>query len=199
MNNKDCQESSWCCSSGHCVPGSTCYKGSKIVGDFCENNYECLSRCCQNDQCSKFIYCAQSCSFNAECSFSGCCSFGYCSSSNVCDGRKADGDICIKDSECLNSKCDLGTNDSKPSNSTTDISISLYQNNRKPIEYQGSMNYPYYLQGNGIGVCKEKNDQGLLDNNTIIGALFVLVGLVIVLLTIHYCICKQCFNSKDKK
>ena len=42
----DCNKSSWCCSGNKCVMGNICYYGSKIIGDHCQANYECLSRCC---------------------------------------------------------------------------------------------------------------------------------------------------------
>ena len=67
-------------------------------------NYECLSRCCHTDTCSHFKYCVQSCSTNTECQ-SGCCSLGYCSSPNMCDGRKDEGDTCMRSSECQSGQC----------------------------------------------------------------------------------------------
>ena len=104
LMNVDCQKSSWCCSGGKCVPGSTCYYGSKLIDDFCQYEYECLSRCCTKNACSNFVYCAKTCTDNSNC-VTGCCSFGYCSAPNVCAGRKADRDTCDKDKECISSSC----------------------------------------------------------------------------------------------
>ena len=112
LTNEECKNSSWCCSGGHCVPGSTCYHGSKIITDFCENNYECLSRCCHKETCSKFTYCAQTCKINSECN-TECCSIGYCTTQNVCEGHKADGDVCDKSSECSSQKCLMDKNHNK--------------------------------------------------------------------------------------
>ena len=109
--NEDCQKSSWCCSGGKCVPGSTCYQGSKLIDDFCDYGFECLSRCCPagNKKCSSFMYCAEQCETNSDCAMD-CCSFGYCSSANVCFGRKVDGDNCGADSECASQICSVGVN-----------------------------------------------------------------------------------------
>ena len=44
------------------IPGKTTIPPTgKIIGDFCDANYECLSRCCSRDKCTNFIYCALTC------------------------------------------------------------------------------------------------------------------------------------------
>ena len=127
--NENCKRSSWCCSGGKCVPGSTCYQGSKLIDDFCENNYECLSRCCgrHQKQCRKFNTCARTCQNNSDCTL-GCCSFGYCSSLNVCQGRKAEGDNCNRNSECQSRFCSIDESnyEEKQENKNDDDTKSLY-------------------------------------------------------------------------
>ena len=162
--NVDCQKSSWCCSGGKCVPGSTCYQGSKLINDFCNMNYECLSRCCRKNACSNFIYCAETCTQNSDCPFQ-CCSFGYCSASNVCAGRKADGDTCNQDSECQSNSCVIyeGSNGSQiEANSTSGLS----------------------------GICRTKSYEQF-DYWTIISVLIVIFA-IIVLSIGCYCLFRQC-------
>ncbi|CDW83404.1 UNKNOWN [Stylonychia lemnae] len=100
QSNDECQVSTFCCSETKCVPGSVCYNGQKQSADFCDFNFECLSRCCNKKQCSHFINCVQKCSVNSDCD-SECCSFNFCSSSAICSSRKSNGDYCDLDTECI--------------------------------------------------------------------------------------------------
>jgi len=96
--------STHCCSQDKCVPGSVCYNGQKPPQDFCEYDFECLSRCCDKNICSPVVMCVTTCQMNVDCT-TECCSFGYCSASQTCQGRKHDGDVCDKDDECKSGAC----------------------------------------------------------------------------------------------
>lgn len=55
--NDDCSESSFCCSKSHCDIGFVCATGLKLTGDSCDFKYECASRCCTKNRCSKAKFC----------------------------------------------------------------------------------------------------------------------------------------------
>jgi hypothetical protein len=46
--NVDCSDSSFCCSNKICRRGTVCMLGTKQNGNNCNNNYECINRCCNN-------------------------------------------------------------------------------------------------------------------------------------------------------
>jgi len=102
--NENCNISTFCCSEDKCVPGSVCYNGQKQASDYCDYNFECLSRCCSNNYCSHYRQCSKTCSLNSECD-QGCCSLGFCTSANICMGRKPEGDFCDRSSECQSLSC----------------------------------------------------------------------------------------------
>lgn len=106
-SNKNCSDSTFCCSAGKCVHGSICFYGQKYLKDVCDYNFECLTRCCspRAHNCSKFVECVQQCDTNSDCN-TGCCSLGYCSAPTLCTtGNKQDEDYCDTDSECFNKRC----------------------------------------------------------------------------------------------
>ena len=78
----------------------------KVMGDTCDYNFECLSRCCFENRCCHFLNCYQQCRTNSDCGEGGCCSEGYCTHDVVCDGNKVIGDVCDEHSECLTRYCD---------------------------------------------------------------------------------------------
>lgn len=81
ITNSDCGYSTMCCSLNECQTGDFCYLGKKTIHDFCDNNYECQSRCCSNNMCSTFGQCAHQCNRNSDCP-NKCCSFGFCTLDN---------------------------------------------------------------------------------------------------------------------
>jgi hypothetical protein len=44
--NNDCIDTTFCCSTYSCVHPSTCLSGEKLFNDYCDYNFECASRCC---------------------------------------------------------------------------------------------------------------------------------------------------------
>ena len=63
LTNSDCKESTYCCMTGTCQHPSMCLNGLKQTGDSCDNNYECSSRCCDEQShpatCNFFRKCIQ--------------------------------------------------------------------------------------------------------------------------------------------
>ncbi|CDW83508.1 UNKNOWN [Stylonychia lemnae] len=104
-NNYDCIQASFCCSTYSCVHPSVCLHGQKLHNDNCDYNFECLSRCCNDNKCSHFLRCYDKCLTNADCKMTGCCSEQYCTQDIVCAGNKAAGDSCDEDRECLSDFC----------------------------------------------------------------------------------------------
>eukprot|EP00347_Sterkiella_histriomuscorum_P011728 403371336 len=81
--NKRAIMTTFCCSGNTCSHPSICLHGQKIYNDFCDYNFECLSRCCHGSRCSHFLECYETCSVNSDCKMTGCCTEGFCSSSVV--------------------------------------------------------------------------------------------------------------------
>jgi len=50
--NQDCINSTYCCKDFSCADPKICLHGGKQVEDICDFNFECMSRCCQEGQCS---------------------------------------------------------------------------------------------------------------------------------------------------
>ena len=94
--------------------------------DFCDYNFECLSRCCVGGKCNHILECYSQCETNTDCigksiegtrvdnprkqlanhSSPGCCSSNLCTESIVCEGNKLLGDYCDHGTECLSQLCD---------------------------------------------------------------------------------------------
>lgn len=106
--NRDCWRTSTCCSTKRCVMGYSCISGLKIVNDYCDFGYECLSHCCVKNMCSIKYSCLEKCSYNSDCA-SNCCSQGVCTSTITCDGLKKMDDFCNHGSECLSGYCEKST------------------------------------------------------------------------------------------
>ena len=45
-SNVDCIASTFCCSLQKCEIPTVCLQGTKLFNDYCDYNFECLSRCC---------------------------------------------------------------------------------------------------------------------------------------------------------
>lgn len=73
--NKDCPYSN-CCGDGHCVNDVIC-EGNKVNGDYCDNNYECVSELCEKNQCKSKSKDYGHCDVNQECK-SGTCKNHIC-------------------------------------------------------------------------------------------------------------------------
>ena len=104
----------------------TCLHGNKTENDFCDYNFECLSRCCVNGRCNHILECYSQCQTNQDClgktiegkrvdnprSVSpnqlntGCCSSNLCTEAIVCEGNKLLGDYCDHNDECLSELCE---------------------------------------------------------------------------------------------
>ena len=65
--NNDCISTTFCCSSYSCVNPRTCLHGNKTENDFCDYNFECLSRCCVNGRCNHILECYSQCNTNQDC------------------------------------------------------------------------------------------------------------------------------------
>ena len=65
--NNDCISTTFCCSGYSCVNPRTCLHGNKTENDFCDYNFECLSRCCVNGRCNHILECYSQCQTNADC------------------------------------------------------------------------------------------------------------------------------------
>lgn len=78
-NNVGCSGSTLCCSVSLCVGSSICLLGQKLHNDYCDHNFECMSKCCDklDRKCSYFLTCYDKCTANAMCQ-AKCCSGGYC-------------------------------------------------------------------------------------------------------------------------
>ena len=106
VTNSDCGYSTMCCSLGECQTGDFCYLGKKTIHDFCDNNYECQSRCCSHGKCgSSKANCFISCKKNSDCPFSGCCGDGHCVNDIICSMNKVNGDYCDRSKECVSELC----------------------------------------------------------------------------------------------
>lgn len=46
IRNNDCLENTFCCSGSSCVHPSICLHGVKLFNDYCDYNFECMSKCC---------------------------------------------------------------------------------------------------------------------------------------------------------
>lgn len=81
--------------------------------DYCDFNFECFSRCCDDNKCAHFATCYEKCMTNADCvKTTGCCSQGFCTDKKIClNGGKIRGEYCELHSECkpklycLNNQC----------------------------------------------------------------------------------------------
>eukprot|EP00347_Sterkiella_histriomuscorum_P000800 403374456 len=105
-NNNDCIQTSFCCSTYSCVNPQTCLDGQKLFNDYCDFNFECMSRCCDQQKCSHFLNCYSKCQVNRDCGeTSNCCSEGYCTHEVVCKGNKVQGDYCDRNEECITKMC----------------------------------------------------------------------------------------------
>lgn len=95
-----------------CSIPTVCLQGSKLYNDYCDYNFECLSKCCSRDKhkCDFFSTCYDRCEKNSKCQ-SGCCSQGFCTYETICtQSAKKLGDTCDKDVECQpGSYCNDGT------------------------------------------------------------------------------------------
>ncbi len=76
--NYDCIDTTFCCSTYSCVHPSMCLHGQKLHSDYCDYNFECLSRCCAGNKCSHFLQCYEKCNVNSDCKNTQCCTEGYC-------------------------------------------------------------------------------------------------------------------------
>lgn len=99
----DCIDTTFCCSQNKCEHPNRCLQGEKLYSDYCDNNFECMSRCCESNKCRNFYQCYNSCHTNLDCeTTSSCCSEGFCTDESIClGGNKVKGDYCDKHSECL--------------------------------------------------------------------------------------------------
>ncbi|CDW87744.1 UNKNOWN [Stylonychia lemnae] len=116
VDNQECIDTTFCCSTQKCAHPSVCLHGQKLYQDYCDYNFECMSRCCHDRQCAHFLECYDTCTVNSDCRFTSCCTEGYCSSQVVCEGNKMAGDVCEQSSECIsqycfNSKCQVQPED----------------------------------------------------------------------------------------
>ena len=62
--NNDCIDSTYCCSDYSCVHPQKCLHGQKVTLDTCDYNFECYSRCCNDNTCSHFLNCYKTCGSN---------------------------------------------------------------------------------------------------------------------------------------
>ena len=60
------------------------------------------------------------------------------------------------------------------------------------------VNYPYYIAGDGVGVCSQKHNQEKLDRNNIIGGIIVLFAIILIAIS-TYCICINWNGKKNNK
>ena len=60
------------------------------------------------------------------------------------------------------------------------------------------VNYPYYVAGDGVGVCSQKNNQDNRDRNNMIGAVIVLLAIILIAIS-TYCICINWNGKKSNK
>ena len=65
--NNDCITTTFCCSGYSCVNPRTCLHGNKTEMDFCDYNFECLSRCCVGGKCNHILECYSQCQTNSDC------------------------------------------------------------------------------------------------------------------------------------
>jgi hypothetical protein len=102
-----------CCSNAKCVHSNLCLQGQKLYKDYCDFNFECFSRCCDDNICAHFATCYEKCMTNSDCvKTTGCCSQGFCTDKKIClSGGKIKGEYCDVHSECktklycLNNQC----------------------------------------------------------------------------------------------
>ena len=129
-NNDDCWATSSCCTTwgdfktikinqaggksreGICSDASLCLTGLKYQTDYCDYGFECASRCCTQNMCSKPNQCALKCVKNSDCiDIDGCCYMNQCSQQMYCkSGNKILNDNCDNDRECATGFCDVHTN-----------------------------------------------------------------------------------------
>lgn len=53
-NNSECGDTSSCCSEGQCTDEAVC-RGNKIIGDYCDQNSECIADFCQDNRCQETL------------------------------------------------------------------------------------------------------------------------------------------------
>ena len=143
------------------------------MNDVCQHGHECLSRCCHNNLCSGFSECIQKCKRNSDCKDqnASCCSFGYCSSKKLCDGKKAEGDNCDINKECISHIC------------SKDPSYNLGKLNNSEEQ---------------IGICQASSNN-MIDFKTLC-AILVVVFAIIMIIVGSAILCRKCFEKdKDNK
>ena len=69
--NRDCDKSNQCCVETSCQSGSLCLSSVKQIGDQCDFNYECMSKCCNSNDgiqvCTQSNDCVTSCFKQNDC------------------------------------------------------------------------------------------------------------------------------------